>query len=205
MKTILSALAVLALSCTMANATTFDFTGNGGLAASYNFGPVDGISVTATPGAFVTSGGGTVTAQGQIGQYTGGLGVTNPSDSDHQVDGSGWNDIVVFDFSQDVILQSVTFSYFGGNDDFSFFFDNLDDGDLDGIAYNVDTNTNTYTFNSVWNGDLFGIGALDRNDEFKIKSMTVSAIPLPAALPLYGAGLAVLGFIGWRRKRNQSS
>ncbi|MBL4667233.1 MAG: hypothetical protein JKY04_07640 [Sneathiella sp.] len=32
-------------------------------------------------------------------------------------------------------------------------------------------------------------------------SVTVSAIPLPAALPLYGAGIAVLGFIGWRKKR----
>ncbi|OUR77841.1 hypothetical protein A9Q83_10030 [Alphaproteobacteria bacterium 46_93_T64] len=30
---------------------------------------------------------------------------------------------------------------------------------------------------------------------------TVTAVPLPAAFPLYGAGLAVMGFIGWRRKR----
>lgn len=29
----------------------------------------------------------------------------------------------------------------------------------------------------------------------------VSAVPVPAALPLFGTGLAVLGFIGWRRKR----
>ncbi len=29
----------------------------------------------------------------------------------------------------------------------------------------------------------------------------VSAVPLPAALPLYGTGLAIMGFIGWRRKR----
>ncbi len=29
----------------------------------------------------------------------------------------------------------------------------------------------------------------------------VSAVPLPAALPLFGSGLAVLGFLGWRRKR----
>ena len=28
-----------------------------------------------------------------------------------------------------------------------------------------------------------------------------SVIPLPAALPLYGTGLAVMGFLGWRRKR----
>lgn len=29
----------------------------------------------------------------------------------------------------------------------------------------------------------------------------VSAVPLPAGLPLYGAGLAALGFFAWRRKR----
>lgn len=29
----------------------------------------------------------------------------------------------------------------------------------------------------------------------------VSVVPLPAALPLYGAGLAVMGFVGWRRKQ----
>jgi len=27
------------------------------------------------------------------------------------------------------------------------------------------------------------------------------AIPLPAALPLFGTGLGILGFIGWRRRR----
>lgn len=33
----------------------------------------------------------------------------------------------------------------------------------------------------------------------------VSAVPLPAALPLYGAGLAALGFLAWRRKRQAVS
>ncbi|OUR79662.1 hypothetical protein A9Q83_04535 [Alphaproteobacteria bacterium 46_93_T64] len=36
----------------------------------------------------------------------------------------------------------------------------------------------------------------------KWTEVTVSAVPLPAALPLYGAGIAVMGFIGWRKKRN---
>ncbi|OUR78948.1 hypothetical protein A9Q83_05950 [Alphaproteobacteria bacterium 46_93_T64] len=35
-------------------------------------------------------------------------------------------------------------------------------------------------------------------------NVVVSAIPLPAALPLYGAGIAVLGFLGWRRKKQIS-
>ena len=32
-------------------------------------------------------------------------------------------------------------------------------------------------------------------------TISVSAVPVPAALPLFGTGLAVMGFIGWRRKR----
>ena len=32
-----------------------------------------------------------------------------------------------------------------------------------------------------------------------------AAVPLPAALPLYGTGLAIMGFIGWRRKRKASA
>jgi len=30
--------------------------------------------------------------------------------------------------------------------------------------------------------------------------VSVSAVPLPAALPMFGAGLAALGFVAWRRK-----
>jgi hypothetical protein len=33
---------------------------------------------------------------------------------------------------------------------------------------------------------------------------TISVIPLPASLPLFGTGLAVIGFIGWRRKQQKS-
>lgn len=29
----------------------------------------------------------------------------------------------------------------------------------------------------------------------------VSTVPVPAALPLFGTGLALMGFLGWRRKR----
>ncbi len=35
-------------------------------------------------------------------------------------------------------------------------------------------------------------------------NVAVSVVPLPAALPLYGAGVALLGFLGWRRKRASS-
>ncbi len=35
-------------------------------------------------------------------------------------------------------------------------------------------------------------------------TLDVSVVPLPAALPLYGAGLAVLGFAGWRQRKKRS-
>jgi hypothetical protein len=31
----------------------------------------------------------------------------------------------------------------------------------------------------------------------------VAAVPIPAALPLYGSGLALMGFIGWRKRRRK--
>ena len=34
-----------------------------------------------------------------------------------------------------------------------------------------------------------------------LDDVQISAVPLPAALPLYGAGMALLGFLGWRRKQ----
>jgi len=33
---------------------------------------------------------------------------------------------------------------------------------------------------------------------------TISVVPLPASLPLFGTGLAVIGFIGWRRKQKKT-
>jgi hypothetical protein len=33
----------------------------------------------------------------------------------------------------------------------------------------------------------------------------VSAVPLPAALPLFATGLGALGLLGWRRKRKASA
>ncbi|OUR78468.1 hypothetical protein A9Q83_07500 [Alphaproteobacteria bacterium 46_93_T64] len=55
---------------------------------------------------------------------------------------------------------------------------------------------------------LIGNGAFGMNNgggvgytmTFTVES-SISAVPLPAALPLYGVGLAVMSFIGWRKKR----
>jgi len=46
----------------------------------------------------------------------------------------------------------------------------------------------------------------DVAEQFYVSGATaVSVVPLPAALPLYGAGVALLGFIGWRKRRIETS
>lgn len=47
-------------------------------------------------------------------------------------------------------------------------------------------------------------GGTTQDGYFQMDNLTigaVSAIPLPAALPLYGAGLGLLGLLGWRKRK----
>ncbi|MEP3245682.1 MAG: VPLPA-CTERM sorting domain-containing protein [Sneathiella sp.] len=84
-----------------------------------------------------------------------------------------------------------------------------------GYDYMWQAETYTPTFTAIGEGVyniLIGNGTFGRNGNtpityemtFNVTSPPVSAVPLPAALPLYGAGLAVMGFLGWRRKRKQA-
>jgi len=70
---------------------------------------------------------------------------------------------------------------------------------LTGLSSTDRINTNARNININSNSGSFG-------DDWVYARWTatpeVSAVPLPAALPLYGAGLAVLGFMGWRKKRS---
>ncbi len=59
-------------------------------------------------------------------------------------------------------------------------------------------------YNILIGNGVFGTnnGALDYTMTFTVTGADISVVPLPAALPLYGAGIALLGFLGWRRKRS---
>lgn len=46
-------------------------------------------------------------------------------------------------------------------------------------------------------------GHLANNWTYRLE--TVSNVPLPAALPLFGTGLGLMGLLGWRRKRKASA
>lgn len=138
--------------------------------------------------------------------YSPGLGVTTKWDDSHTIDGSGPLEAVILLFSQPVIITGLTFGWFDSQDDFEFFFDL----DLDGIVERVLSNINipgsgfvdmTGLFADA--GVLFGVGANHKSDSFKLKKVhyeLAPEIPVPAALPLFLAGLAGLGFAGRRRK-----
>ncbi len=58
--------------------------------------------------------------------------------------------------------------------------------------------TSTTAFTSVSFSLLVGEDAGLDNVSF---GSAVSVVPVPAALPLFGTGLALMGFFGWRKKR----
>ncbi|GJL90867.1 VPLPA-CTERM sorting domain-containing protein [Hyphococcus sp.] len=221
MKTILAIAAAAALSITSANATTF-YTTSGGFAANGTGGgtsagagfqqyTIDGLVLTVTGGLYTdtASAGGAVVTPGLYDaeprvwspgtglDHDGGGGLSN--DDDHQVDGDGGNEVLILHFNQQVQLASALFSYVGSNDDFDFFADTNGDGILERLAQDIDIPgsnlASLMSFNVVSN--YFGIGASGYNDEWKLKAITaipVSDVPLPAALPLFLAGLAGFGF-----------
>ncbi len=51
-------------------------------------------------------------------------------------------------------------------------------------------------------GSLQNFLSLPWIGSYLVKSPSLSTVPLPTALPLYGAGVAVIGFMCWRRKRH---
>ena len=53
---------------------------------------------------------------------------------------------------------------------------------------------------SAWSGGTTLVPGVDLVITYAVPTL-VSAVPLPAALPLFGSTLAMLGIVGWRRKR----
>jgi hypothetical protein len=194
------ALVVAAAGAASAATATFDFRGNGGHASSYTF-EADGLSLDVT--AFRYSDSYAPAGDAYVGQWSNGLGVWARGDSDHQIDGYGKNDALVFSFATPIErLHSVTFHYTDWNDDFELFVEDGSGWNRVGEAavpndlWDWDDHS-TYTFAGDYSGSLFAIGAKGHNDDFKVRGMTVdwnepAPIPLPAGAVLLLSGVAGL-------------
>ncbi len=70
---------------------------------------------------------------------------------------------------------------------------NGDSGYLMHLLPNLNVAWISFTSPAISPGDNLGV------NDFSVAA--ISVVPLPAALPLYGSALAILGFLGWRRKQ----
>lgn len=186
-----------------------------------------GISMTVTAEIFKDDGSvdDSYSVRPSVGSY--GTYILNSRyDNTHQVDGSGLNERLVLDFSMPVKILSAKFSYVGSDDGFDFFFDQDDDGTLEWIFQGEDIPGSgffgTFDFTKLTDmyiGDLFALGASVSKcvkkkrsgkckkwvaHDWKLKAITVEKhipeVPVPAALPLFLAGLGALGWAKRRRK-----
>jgi hypothetical protein len=167
---------------------------------------------------------------GKIGRYSGGAGVINSSascswwwgcnggDGDHTVDSSGWFDFIEVSFDTTVNVKEVEFGYFtAGSDNFRFLYDSNGDGAIgngDFLSDEFDIPSSGEFTNSALSNiagtlfafgafDLDGCSACDKDDFWKLKSVTVhyemTAVPLPASALLLLGSLG--GFAFLRRPR----
>lgn len=201
----ITALGVVALS-TAASAITFDFTSPGTTDSTSTVFVEDGLTLTVTAGTFdSTSNGTTIGSNRNVRQGADGLGANFAQDG-VQVDGANGSDVLVFTFSETVLLDSISFANVDFNDTFAFGsvasttftrfvdFQDIDSPNLASLFLSLSQRT----------GDAFGIGAIKFLDNFTVTGLDVSrvaAVPLPPALLMLGSALLGFGFIGSRRRR----
>ncbi|MEL6169055.1 MAG: VPLPA-CTERM sorting domain-containing protein [Pseudomonadota bacterium] len=211
-KTIAAAAAAIVVTVGAATAsTTFYLGGWGGLSYSHSYSK-DGIGLTVEAYKHDQ---GVLGEQIKVGQWGRGLGACSKIGSygckeSHQVDGYGAHETIKFSFDHKVRIESVKFTYVDWNDDFEF--GSYSNGVLEtyqsDIAIPIDgyfptyagwEGYGTYEFVGGPEATMFSVGSDYKFDNFKIKAIEVSKVPLPAGAALLLTGLVGLAVLRRRR------
>jgi hypothetical protein len=171
---------------------------------------------------FETSNGTTVFGSGTITATDEGLGIDSAGGGNYEkylVTGVTGSFSSNGGITKTTITGPATAGAYESNDNLVFYNTGSGAADLDGVGFTLGSFlgtpfygdfvcqfTSTFTcqlnYESVFGGAIHNIGTIGApGDEFILSAAT----PLPAALPLFGTGLGVLGLLGWRRKRKNTA
>ncbi len=205
-----------------ASAALFDFTpGNFDVAGNQSYNLVgmelDGLRLEISSYVIENDGLGTIASMAMVsgdglGVYVSrrnNLGVTIASGDYHSMDGGNasrtdLDEGLLFSFDKMVSLDYINFDLFSGDDDFNLTVDGelqlLDFNGLDRsfLASQVAGQSDEFNFFNI-TGQEFIFWADAANDEFRIDSLAVSAVPGPSVSFLLGVGFAGMYFM-WRKR-----
>lgn len=213
LKMLLATVALSAIAATAASAVVIDFGMQGTVEPGDPAIDVSGGGFTVTATGFGLDAGGNVveslvtrTGSPINGPNQGGLGVKSPNDTNQSIDGGinavgPFKDILLLTFNTSVKITKIFFSLVEndrfGPDRASIGADGVDLGnfDISGAGFPA------FLIVAGMTGSVFTFSALGQNDDFKLRGIEVTPIPLPPAILLLASGLAGIGALARRRRR----
>jgi len=184
----------LALASVPASSSiTFDFSSGTGSAYSYDYAS-GGVDLTVTGGQYEN---GSISSwdwvqqnhhsgywdYAQVTRSSSGLGVDLGKNDQGWIDGgAGTDDVLIFNFSQEVRIVSVVFGNADNSDDFRLFGDEfglIGEFELSGSHHD----RATFTFSGDWVTDQLAFGAIREDDKFRILALNIETVTPSIEVP----------------------